>query len=318
MSSRLCSAPFYESATMSIDQTSKTLSRMVLGDAKLLDTHTSGHGTVEIDSRGDLLLVVPGDEEVPSKTLRVCSRALSRVSPLFERMLYGSLAESRAKHAERWSIDLPEDDPWALELFANICHGLLTKVPQSLTIDELFHLTMLTHYYDATETLAPWTDRWTNNIRDARTHDELDLDKILWISLELGQKGLFHTTARTLVMESPGLLSQEDLDEQLGVFPDLTQRIGAIRTQTIQAMLNLFRELSNILVVLDEQPRWCRHASYMRPHRCESMILGSIVFCLTRAGLWPIPEAQHIQNASVPRACGYRHPRHRSAGEEGR
>ncbi|KAK4624475.1 hypothetical protein CLAFUW4_05454 [Fulvia fulva] len=246
---------------MSIDQTSKTLSRMVLGDAKLLDTHTSGHGTVEIDSRGDLLLVVPGDEEVPSKTLRVCSRALSRVSPLFERMLYGSLAESRAKHAERWSIDLPEDDPWALELFANICHGLLTKVPQSLTIDELFHLTMLTHYYDATETLAPWTDRWTNNIRDARTHDELDLDKILWISLELGQKGLFHTTARTLVMESPGLLSQEDLDEQLGVFPDLTQRIGAIRTQTIQAMLNLFRELSNILVVLDEQPRWCRHAS---------------------------------------------------------
>ena len=35
----------------------------------------------------------------------------------------------------------------------------------------------------------------------------------------------------------------------------------------------------------------------MGPHRCESMILGSIVFCLTRAGLWPIPEAQQIHKS---------------------
>ena len=29
------------------------------------------------------------------------------------------------------------------------------------------------------------------------------------------------------------------------------------------------------------------------------MILGSLTFCLTRAGLWPIPEAGDIDNLSI-------------------
>lgn len=58
----------------------------------------------------------------------------------------------------------------------------------------------------------------------------------------------------------------------------------------MDALLDVFRTLTNLLTVVDERPRWCRHATYMGPHRCESMILGSITFCLTRAGLWPIPD----------------------------
>lgn len=53
------------------------------------------------------------------------------------------------------------------------------------------------------------------------------------------------------------------------------------------------------LIVVDERPRWCRHASYMGPHRCESMILGSITFCLARAGLWPLPEARDVEYSIV-------------------
>lgn len=33
----------------------------------------------------------------------------------------------------------------------------------------------------------------------------------------------------------------------------------------------------------------------MGPHRCESMILGSITFCLARAGLWPLPDVQDME-----------------------
>lgn len=32
----------------------------------------------------------------------------------------------------------------------------------------------------------------------------------------------------------------------------------------------------------------------MGPHRCESMILGSITFCLARAGLWPLPKPNEL------------------------
>jgi hypothetical protein len=50
------------------------------------------------------------------------------------------------------------------------------------------------------------------------------------------------------------------------------------------------RAFTEWLTVVDERPRWCRHATFMGPHRCESMILGSMTFCLTRASLWPLPE----------------------------
>lgn len=56
--------------------------------------------------------------------------------------------------------------------------------------------------------------------------------------------------------------------------------------------------MENLLVV-DEKPRWCRHAEWMGPHRCESMILGSLTFCLSRAGLWPLPEAEDVMDRIV-------------------
>lgn len=69
----------------------------------------------------------------------------------------------------------------------------------------------------------------------------------------------------------------------------------AIRVQTFQSLLDIFRDMVETLIVVDEQPRWCHHASWMGPHRCESMILGSITFCLARAGLWPLPDAREIE-----------------------
>ena len=46
------------------------------------------------------------------------------------------------------------------------------------------------------------------------------------------------------------------------------------------------------LIVVDERPRWCHHATWMGHHRCESMILGSLSFCVARAGLWPLPDPE--------------------------
>ncbi len=64
-----------------------------------------------------------------------------------------------------------------------------------------------------------------------------------------------------------------------------------IRRQTIDSLCNVFQEMIQNLLIVDEGPRWCRHATWMGPHRCESMILGSLTFCLSRAGLWPLPDA---------------------------
>lgn len=60
-------------------------------------------------------------------------------------------------------------------------------------------------------------------------------------------------------------------------------------------MLEVFRDMAEALMVVDERPRWCHHAGWMSHHRCESMILGSMTFCLARAKLWPLPEAEDVE-----------------------
>lgn len=71
----------------------------------------------------------------------------------------------------------------------------------------------------------------------------------------------------------------------------------------MQALLSIFADLVSTLIVVDERPRWCRHHTFLGPHRCESMILGSMTFCLARAGLWPLPDA-HDAGCSLLDAYG--------------
>jgi hypothetical protein len=253
--------------------------------------------TVIVDSRGDLTLGTGLSDtgDCPAQCFRVCSRTLARTSPVLERMLYGSFAESNSQRETDWTIDLPEVKPAPFALLAFICHGLFDKAPKVLSTDELFDLIILTHYYDCTPVLAPWTERWLASIREPASIRELEMYKVLFISQELGDKRTFEITARRLVLESRETAERDELHDQLGGHMiHIVDRIDAIRDQTIEAMLVLFRELTDILVVVDEKPRWCKYASYMGPHRCESMILGSVVFCLTRAGLWPIPDPRDV------------------------
>ncbi|PSK54779.1 hypothetical protein B9Z65_3868 [Elsinoe australis] len=253
----------------------------------------------ECDPRGDLTLVASKKEhDGPSKVFLVCSRTLARISPVFDRMLYGSMAESQSKNPTNWTVNLPEDDPKTLELLLHICHGKWQNVPNLLSIDDLFSLTMLTHYYDATHILSPWTPTWLASLPQPPSTDEIHLYKLLWISQELGARYTFEVTAHRLIMECPGTTPHADLTSALsGALPDLITRIDDIRPRTIHAMLTLYANLLDLLTVVDEKPRWCRHASYMGPHRCESMILGSMTFCLTRAGLWPVPEAEEVRDS---------------------
>lgn len=182
-------------------------------------------------------------------------------------------------------------------------------MPHSLYLDELYGLTVLTHYYDVTHILAPWASRWIASLHEPNPGSPILLAKLLWISWELGRGPLFESTAQRILTEAPGSLLDPDSPlHTLQMPPDifgkleramslLDKRITAIRKQTIQAMLDVFHDLAEHLVTVNEKPRLCRHASYMGPHRCESMILGSLTFCLTRAGLWPLPEAAEVDHS---------------------
>ncbi|KAF3803110.1 hypothetical protein GCG54_00011776 [Colletotrichum gloeosporioides] len=264
----------------------------------------------ELDPRGDVVFVVgsAAAEDTPARSFRACSRTMARVSPVFDRMLNGKFTEAKpaasgsGDPAADWVVQLRDDKPDAFALFASIAHAQYRCVPRSLTIDKFYDLTVLTHYYDATPMLTPWLQGWISGIGEVPDvgSEGLLMPKLLWISWELGHKQLFESTARRMVMECQGSMIGEDAGlEELSMPPEIIERINAIRSQTIQSIMDVFRDLYEKLVTVDEGPRWCLHASYMGPHRCESMILGSMTFCLTRAGLWPIPETSDVDDSVV-------------------
>jgi hypothetical protein len=159
------------------------------------------------DPRGDLTLRVGTEREEQDSEPRcflVCSRTLARVSPVLDRMLYGSFTEAKPDNESDWTVDLPHDMPSAMELFLNIAHGHLQKTPRTPSIHELYDLTMLTHFYDATPLLVPWIRPWIDTLRDTTAGPDDAVPKLIWISWELGHRQTFEATVRRVTMEGPG------------------------------------------------------------------------------------------------------------------
>ncbi|KAH7123002.1 hypothetical protein EDB81DRAFT_665774 [Dactylonectria macrodidyma] len=255
--------------------------------------------SIEFDPHGDVKLQVGPREDSGQIMFTVCSRTLARVSPVFERMLFGNFAESRPNtlnSKNEWIVKLPADKAGPLALFMYISHGHLHRIPKKLSIDKLYDLTTLTNYYDSTRILGPWVHSWMDFVEDDVRNSKASLSKALWVSWEFGHRELFERVAHKMLMESDGPIGANDPKFQdLGMPPQIIERIDDIRFTTIQSLLDVFQDMIENLIVVDEKPRWCRHAVWMGHHRCESMILGSMTFCLARANLWPLPHPEDVE-----------------------
>ncbi|PKS09637.1 hypothetical protein jhhlp_004256 [Lomentospora prolificans] len=257
---------------------------------------------IQVDPRGDLSLRLFPENDAEPTIFITSSLTLARASSVFDRMLYGEFAEAKPRDIEsgEWVVTLPDQKPKPMHTWLNILHGHFQKVPTVVTIDELYDLTVLTNYFDATMSLIPWIEKWMAfiDINDIRSDQGGLMAKFLWIAWEVGEKDDFAIVSRRMLME----LGSSELEESFQALtqptpPDIFERIAAIRIQTCQALLNIFREMADNLIVVDERVRWCRYHTWMGHHRCESMILGSMTFCLTRAGLWPLPDGRELEES---------------------
>ena len=135
------------------------------------DTDGSGERRHIFDRDGDLTLEI-GPHRAQ---YRVCSRALSRASPVFKAMLYGQFTEASAKQLDGlWSVVLPEDDPDTMRILLNITHGYFDEIPSPLAEEELLKATLLTHKYDMTGIFRPWALDWVNALIED-TPSDLDI-----------------------------------------------------------------------------------------------------------------------------------------------
>ena len=169
--------------------------------------------TIEFDHHGDIKLEIGNTSSSGPTVFTACSRALARASPVFNRMLYGNFVEARENSTSDsggWTVKLPEDKAVPLAIFLNISHTQFYRVPKIFSIDDLYDLVVLTHYYDSTRVLAPWTNSWMAAIDEDAANSITLMAKALWISWELGRKESFTRMARRILVESQGSLTADD------------------------------------------------------------------------------------------------------------
>lgn len=202
-----------------------------------LETAQLRFETVPVAEDGDLTLVVSSGHQAStseppfSKKLTVCSKTLSRASPVFKRMLYGEFAES--KQQQPWIVQLQDDDPQAFELLLYTMHARFDKTPFSLSVEDLFYATALTDKYDMTHLLRPWAHQCFMEGYDGVTLTDCEksrpqnclLEKQLWISWEMGHQPQLVQLIRNLAVYSRvgadgDLLSIEDDGTEVPRFKD--------------------------------------------------------------------------------------------------
>jgi hypothetical protein len=125
-------------------------------------------------------------------------------------MINGSFAEAnRPVDGRDWVVDLPMDKPSSMALFLHIAHGHHQEVPRALPMHELYDLTWLTRFYDATRLLAPWIQSWVSALHATTVGSDESLPMMIWISWELGHRRMFEATVRHVTMEGLGALFAE-------------------------------------------------------------------------------------------------------------
>ncbi|KAF2967406.1 hypothetical protein GQX73_g6149 [Xylaria multiplex] len=266
----------------------------------------------------------------------VCSRTLSRVSPVWKALLYGGFAESKsssALSASNWVVELPDDNPKAMATLLNIIHSRFESIPRTtdlIDLEDLYELTVLTDKYDLTATLQPWAFAWVESIRieyEKRVDiPMLDLERLSWIARETGDVNLYKSVSRDLAhrcsTNANGDLQYEARHEVIPLFsftlepPGYHDELKSIRLSSIKNVLEIYEKA--VVRLLEPVERLSPATICKLPlerWECEPAMLGTMIRSLAWSGYWPLPAATDVredfngarwttdQAAEVPRGC---------------
>ncbi|ROW16240.1 hypothetical protein VPNG_01997 [Cytospora leucostoma] len=121
-------------------------------------------------------------------------------------MLFGGYKE--AVQDTDWTVELPEDDSWAMRLILNAVHSNFGEVPKKMDISGLYRITVLTNKYDMTHCLQPWARMWALEAINPLLHenyqhscDEAHIERI-WVLYELGMYHPFEDLLLAIALDA--------------------------------------------------------------------------------------------------------------------
>ncbi|KAM3506620.1 hypothetical protein MY11210_007468 [Beauveria gryllotalpidicola] len=247
--------------------------------------------TVIFDNHGDIEVQVSGG----TTRYIVCSRALARTSPLLRsRMRQDFVADTQDRCTRRSvMIELDGNDEDSLTILFNIAHAHFLAVPRTLSIQQMYNLSMLTSCYNCTSILGPWVDSWIAGVEGTVRRD--DMAMMLWVFWELGFSGEFRTMAHRMTVELNA--SAFTNAGRLWSSARAATRLSDIRLASLQALFDTTAEMLAKLLLLEQCPRWSRFAQRSGPQRCRQAMRAMVESSLRAAGLWPSPEVASIQES---------------------
>ncbi|KAL8306272.1 hypothetical protein RB600_008926 [Gaeumannomyces tritici] len=265
------------------------------------------------DRSGDLQLLIGADG--PDQALfTVCSRALSRASPVFNTMLNGPWAEKRPD-VGNWVLKLPEDSPKAFRIVLNILHCHFRNVPEFITLEDLYRVCICVDKYSITEPLQPWAKSWCLYAQSQSKGTTKDNALTAWIAWVLGNHILLEKSVTGLLWKSGRLLPRSEVrfGDKTKVYPrevgeehfvhldstGILDHITTIRVETAKSLMTFVQNFWHKFVFKQPTITLCKYLSDRnygnKPPSdrekkvCDAAVVGSLTTALHRAYLVPDP-----------------------------
>ncbi|KAK2756129.1 hypothetical protein FQN54_005537 [Arachnomyces sp. PD_36] len=156
------------------------------------------------DPDGDMILVARCLGQRQDRHLQVCMKRLASTSKVWSDLISDnesqlpSMSEATTALAfypsitQDWraKMEIYDDDPRALSIFLDIIHLRFTRLPLSVTFDELYKIAQFSEKYGVYETFLPFAEKWAGNFLNS---EELNSNRPEWVLIawEFCEMGVF-------------------------------------------------------------------------------------------------------------------------------
>lgn len=220
-------------------------------------------------------------------------------------------------------VDAVSDPAFGLDILFSIAHYRFASLPHQTDLKALYDIAIAADRYQALHLLVPFVKSWLASLDPSTlTEGGTSIDKALVFSWILGDAQLFSKllskSAYQAQISPHGVLldaagnawsSQPVSKEVLGLIA--ATRLDAI-DEIIKAVSTPVNKLLNPQWYPEENTCYC-HAPDDDNAReyCEQLQLGSAIMGLSKAKLWPPPEASRIRASASELAQSYKEIRMR-------
>lgn len=217
-------------------------------------------------------------------------------------------------------IDLGSESAFGLDVIFSIAHYKFADLPQQTDIQSLYELIITAEKYQTQHLLVPFVKTWVASLASTVSTKEgapLSADKTLVLAWILGEVQLFSQTLSSAAYQSQLGADGTLLDAEgkpwasQPVSAEVLDLLAAARLDAVDQIIRAVSTPVNKLLnpqwyPEEEDIRYCHapEADGVR-EECEQLQLGSAIMGLSKARLWPPPEASRIKTSATSLARTY-------------